>query len=88
MTAANANRFLQALSLPDPAAPPATAAAAKPTRARGKHIGGHFDQDLVRKFAILRAELDVDNSELIKRAIEELFARENARRTFGGSDGR
>lgn len=84
MTArAKANHFLQALALDEPAAPPATVAAAKPTRARGKHIGGHFDQDLVEKVAILRARLDVDNSELIKRAIEELFARENARRAFG-----
>lgn len=48
-----------------------------------KHIGGYFDRDTVEKVAILRARLDLDNSQLIKRAIEELYTREGAARKFG-----
>ncbi len=81
---ANAKRFLQAMDLgaeaPAPAAPPREA---KPARIRGTHIGGHFDRDFVKKFALLKIELDLDTSELIRRAIDELDARENARRAFG-----
>ena len=80
---AKTTRFLAALALDEPEPPPATRAAAKP-KPRGKHIGGHFDQDLVEKVAILRARLDLDNNQLLRRAIEELFARETAKRAFGG----
>ena len=55
----------------------------KNTRAGLKHIGGYLDADTVEKVAILRARLRLDNSQLIKRAIEELFERENAARKFG-----
>ncbi|MFT9366697.1 hypothetical protein SRCM100623_00622 [Acetobacter pasteurianus] len=55
----------------------------KNTRAGLKHIGGYLDADTVEKVAILRARLKLDNSQLIKRAIEELFERENAARKFG-----
>lgn len=48
-----------------------------------KHIGGYFTPDLVEKFSLLRARLDLDNSELLQRAIEELFSREMAARKFG-----
>jgi hypothetical protein len=50
---------------------------------RRKHIGGYFDPDFVEKFAVLKARLDLDNSELIKRAIDSLWADEEARRAFG-----
>lgn len=53
------------------------------TRTGLKHIGGYFDRDIVEKFAVLRARLDLDNSELIKHAVEELYARVNAKRAFG-----
>jgi hypothetical protein len=33
--------------------------------------------------ALLRVRLKRDNSELIKRAIDELYARHNAKRAFG-----
>lgn len=49
-----------------------------------KHIGGYFDPDFVERFAVLKARLRLDNSELIKVAIEALEASENARRAFGG----
>lgn len=55
----------------------------KNTRAGLKHIGGYLDADIVEKVAILRARLRLDNSQLIKKAIEELFERENAARKFG-----
>ena len=53
------------------------------TRAGLKHIGGYFERDIVEKFAVLRARLDLDNSELIKRAVEELYTKVNAKRAFG-----
>ena len=73
-----------AVSTGTPAAKPAKAA---PTKAAGrdglKHIGGYFDLDTVEKVALLRARLSLDNSQLIKRAIDELFNREGAARKFG-----
>jgi hypothetical protein len=90
--------FLKNLDLPEtePAAPaktaPARAAtaakaeAAKPAtagRAGLKHIGGYFDRDTVEMVAILRARLGLDNSQLIKQAVEELYNRETAARKFG-----
>ena len=89
-----ANDFLAAMS-PEPeaaerAAPAAKPRAAKepakaaaPTRAGLKHIGGYFDRDTVEKVAVLRARLDLDNSELIKLAIEELHRKHMAKRAYG-----
>ena len=54
-----------------------------PSRSGLKHIGGYFDRDIVEKVAVLRARLDLDNSELIKLAIDELHRRETAKRSFG-----
>jgi hypothetical protein len=54
---------------------------AKP-RANLKHIGGYFDDDFVEKVALLRARLRLDNSELIKQAVEDLYRKQKARRAF------
>jgi len=64
---------------------PATTPKAKPAKGRAglKHIGGYFDRDTVEQVAILRARLDLDNSQLIKKAVEELYQREMAARKFG-----
>ena len=66
---------------------PKEAASASPKKAAGrsglKHIGGYFDRKTVEQVALLRARLELDNSQLIKRAIEELYAREMAARKFG-----
>jgi len=63
---------------------PTKAPLAKPAgRAGLKHIGGYFELDTVEKVALLRARLRLDNSGLIKRAIDELFSREGAARKFG-----
>jgi hypothetical protein len=48
-----------------------------------KHIGGYFDREDVEKIAILRARLGLDNSQLIRLAVEELFKKHSARRAFG-----
>lgn len=73
-----------AVSADTPAAKPAKAASAKPSGRDGlKHIGGYFELDTVEKVALLRARLGLDNSRLIKRAIDELFSREGAARKFG-----
>ena len=63
--------------------PPAAAKSAVARRSDLKHIGGYFDGDTVEKVAILRARLKLDNSELIKLAIDELFAKHKAARAFG-----
>ena len=66
---------------------PAQQAERKTTPAAGrtglKHIGGYFDRDTVEKVALLRARLALDNSQLIKRAVEDLYNREIAARKFG-----
>ena len=48
-----------------------------------KHIGGYFERGDVEKIAILRARLGLDNSELIKLAIEDLYRKHEAKRAFG-----
>jgi len=83
--------FLAALS---PGAIPVTVPAAQdnkpeaapktPRKQAGrKHIGGYFERDMVEKVAILRARLGLDNSELIKLAIEDLYRKHEAKRAFG-----
>ena len=80
--------FLQALS-PAPSPPPTTVEAPAKPRAPSrnglKHIGGYFDRSDVEKFAILRARLGLDNSELIRLAIDDLFRKHEAKRAFGDS---
>ena len=61
-----------------PAPPPAPT-----SRAGLKHIGGYFGPETVEKVAVLRVRLNLDNSELIKQAIDELYARHHAKRAFG-----
>jgi hypothetical protein len=71
-----------------PAEPPAAngeAAAPKATASRAnlKHIGAYLDRETVEKVALLRARLALDNSQLVKLAIERLHATESAKRKFG-----
>lgn len=51
--------------------------------ARGKHIGGYFDAEVIERFALLRARLNLDNSELIELAIADLWRKHSSRRAFG-----
>jgi hypothetical protein len=53
------------------------------TRVGLKHIGGYFDLETVENVAVLRARLRLDNSELIKLAIDELYRKHMAKRAFG-----
>ena len=69
---------------PTPASAPAEAAStSKPnSRANLKHIGAYLDDDTVEKVAILRARLKLDNSQLVRLAIEDLFAKRRAEGAF------
>jgi hypothetical protein len=62
---------------------PAPKASRSTTRSGLKHIGGYFDRADVEKFAVLRARLGLDNSQLIKLAVEELYKKHEAKRVFG-----
>jgi hypothetical protein len=59
--------------------------AKKPVASRTglKHIGGYLDLETVEKVAILRARLKLDNSDLIKLAVDDLFRKHMAKRAFG-----
>ena len=73
---------------PKPAAKRAPAPVAeKPAakRAGQKHLGAYFDKGdpILERVAILRARLDMNNSELIEHALHELWKRHEAGRAFG-----
>lgn len=61
--------------------------AAKPSSKRSgqKHLGAYFDKSdpTLERVAILRARLDMTNSELIEHALNELWKRHEAERAFG-----
>ncbi len=70
----------------EPPKPVRAARSTKPTassREGLKHIGGYFDRDDVEKIAILRARLGLDNSQLIRLAMDDLFKKHKAKRAFG-----
>lgn len=48
-----------------------------------KHFGGYLDDDTLEKIALLRVRLKKDNSDLMKLAIDELYAKHKAKRAFG-----
>jgi hypothetical protein len=83
--------FLQALTVQADEKPvavahpeaPATQPPRSASRSGLKHIGGYFDRADVEKFAVLRARLGLDNSQLIKLAIEELYRKHETKRVFG-----
>lgn len=84
--------FLQALNNPSPAPKPAAlpldpvepaVRQTKKSRTGLKHIGGYFDREDVEKIAVLRARLGLDNSQLIRLAVDELLKAHNAKRAFG-----
>lgn len=74
---------------PEPvvAAPAAEPAPATPAgkRVGQKHLGAYFDKGdpILERVAILRARLDMTNSELIEHALNELWKRHEAGRAFG-----
>ncbi len=54
------------------------------SREQLKHIGGYCDAETVEMFAILRARLNMDNSEVIAEAIHELYKKHQAKKAFAG----
>lgn len=54
-------------------------------RAGQKHLGAYFNKrdPILECVAILRARLDMNNSELIEHALHELWKRHEAGRAFG-----
>lgn len=75
---------------PVPVAPAPRAAKARPRkiakqRSDLKHFGGYLDDDTLEKIALLRVRLKKDNSDLMKLAIDELYAKHKAKRAFGDS---
>jgi hypothetical protein len=64
-----------------------TRRAKKSTRAkasaRGKHIGGYFDKETVERIALLRARLELDNTQLLELAIDDLWRKHSSKRAFG-----
>jgi hypothetical protein len=81
------NMTLDAQEPPKPAAKRAPKQARtrkpSPTRTGLKHIGGYCDVETVEKVAVLRARLRLDNSELIKLAVDDLHRKQMAKRAFG-----
>lgn len=74
-----------------PSAPAPKLAPAQPVpkpaakRVGQKHLGAYFDKrdPILERVAILRARLDMTNSELIEHALNELWKRHEAGRAFG-----
>jgi hypothetical protein len=93
---AKANDFLAKMNLPEalaetravqvqvdtPKASP-TKKVSGSSREGLKHIGAYLDRKAVEKIALLRARLALDNSQLMKLAVERLYAAEAAKRKFG-----
>ena len=54
-------------------------------RSSQKHLGAYFDKGdpILERVAILRARLDMTNSELVEHALNELWKRHEAGRRFG-----
>lgn len=53
------------------------------SRAELKHFGGYLDDEALEKIALLRVRLKLDNSALIKLAIDDLYRKHTAKRAFG-----
>ncbi len=65
------------------AAKPAARAKTKAPRSELKHIGGYLDDETVEKVALLRIRLKLENSDLLKLAIDDLYRKHSAKRAFG-----
>jgi hypothetical protein len=65
------------------AAKPAARGKAKAPRSELTHIGGYLDDETVEKVALLKIRLKLENSDLLKLAIDDLFRKHSAKRAFG-----
>lgn len=75
----------QVVQMPQPAkaAKPAARGKTKAPRSELKHIGGYLDDETVEKVALLRIRLKLENSDLLKLAIDDLYRKHSAKRAFG-----
>ena len=64
-------------------AKPAARTKIKAPRSELKHIGGYLDDETVEKVALLRIRLKLENSDLLKLAIDDLYRKHSAKRAFG-----
>ena len=62
---------------------PAARTKTKAPRSELKHIGGYLDDETVEKVALLRIRLKLENSDLLKLAIDDLYRKHSAKRAFG-----
>lgn len=74
-------KAVPAAAAPDPAKTKATVSRAD--RKQLMHFGGYLDEATMETVALLRLRLKVDNSQLIKLAIEELSRAHRAKKAFG-----
>lgn len=84
--------FLANMNIATQEAPPPTVATKQPRKRQTpqqperigrKHIGGYLSNEAVEKVALLRARLNLDNSELITLAIDDLYTKQKAKKAFG-----
>jgi hypothetical protein len=75
----------QVVQMPQPpkAAKPAARSKTRVPRSELKHIGGYLDDETVEKVALLRIRLKLENSDLLKLAIDDLYRKHSAKRAFG-----
>jgi len=75
----------QVVPMPQPPKPtkPAMRGKTKAPRSELKHIGGYLDDETVEKVALLRIRLKLENSDLLKLAIDDLYRKHSAKRAFG-----
>jgi hypothetical protein len=66
-----------------PAAPTRPKPAKPASRASLKHFGGYLEDETLEKIALLRIRLKLDNSQLIRLAVDDLYRKHNAKRAFG-----
>ena len=63
--------------------PPKIKTKAKATsRSELKHFGAYLNDEMIEKTVLLRARLKLDNSQLVKLAIEDLWKKQRAKKAF------
>jgi hypothetical protein len=72
----------QSVARPKPEPAPRILQPSVKRRKSQKHIGGYFDSETLERIALLRARLDLDNSGLLKLAIDDLYSKERAKKAF------
>lgn len=92
MSKLKSNDFLENMRLYDavvetkPSNSKALGTELKPERWAGrdglKHIGGYFDKETLEKIVLMKARLNLDNTKLLKLAIDDLWNKQKAKKAF------